>query len=146
MHIFGDILKQRFKRQTYRSLQDMNEQAKHDFKMLMGTGVASKEASKRVGSAMMDKMIDLLSTVHFDIAQTAYCYKCRSQCPVHPMPFIESADATTIAIAGSTCTSWSSVGRKGRWVASSAMVFVDMGFRDIGGGAGHHLARMHTSV
>ena len=39
MHIFGNILKQRLNKQTFQILQNINEQAKHDFKMFMGMGV-----------------------------------------------------------------------------------------------------------
>ena len=58
MHIFGDILKQRLNKRTFRSLQNIKKQAKHDFKMFMGTDGSCTEGSVGQGRLCHDGQYD----------------------------------------------------------------------------------------
>lgn len=126
MHVFGDILRQRIDRSTRLSLKRIHDWAKNYFERGRGRGMPMQEASAAVGAEMLKRMRDLMKRVTFDLGHVAWCYKCKKYCPVHANHQVEmeGEDCITVAIAGTTCTSWSSMGKKGQWVATSAMPFM----------------------
>ena len=54
----------------------------------------------------------------------AYCVKHGRDCPVFPTPHERDRWPVSMACAGTTCTSWSTMGKKNKWLANSAIVFL----------------------
>jgi hypothetical protein len=84
--------------------------------------------SNQVGKAMMDNMMKYMRAVEFNMDARAWCYKHHDWCRIHGPEEGHDRSATRMAIAGTTCTSWSSVGKCLRWCASSVVPFMVWAF------------------
>jgi hypothetical protein len=79
-----------------------------------------------VGAWMMGSFAKIMQVVNFNVDGRAWCFKCSSLCRIHG-PGDTAERSTRVAIAGTTCTSWSVMGRGSksrRWMAQSALPFV----------------------
>ena len=130
MHVFGDVLKQRIDKSVRISLKRTHDWAKNFFerevKRKGRSAEEAKHASLKAGTEMLKRMQGIMKHVTFNMDHVAWCYKCKKYCPVHANHLVdrEVDEAITVAVAGTTCTSWSSMGKKGKWIAASAMPFM----------------------
>ena len=120
-HVFGDLL-QRVNQRTRTALLGHHARAAASLRRLIRRGENNDLAANKIGEEMMENMHTLLKQTPFNIDAQSWCYRCQRHCPVHAVGC--KATATTIVIAGTTCTSWSSLGKKGKWVAFSAISFM----------------------
>ena len=113
-HIFGDILRQRLSSATHRAMKAVHSSCEKRFNTLVASGVAAEKASEEVGQGFMTQLHSIMKAVVFNLNARVYCYKCQDRCPVHAQaaPLVQP-DRVRVAIAGTTCTSWSSMGRHG---------------------------------
>jgi hypothetical protein len=136
LHIFGDVL-MRVSRLTRSRLRGVLESTEADFNAVVGEIQSTEElklAAEELGKTMMNKLIEVMKKQSFDLGRLAWCYRCKRLCRVHgPLP-CDAAAAVHVAVAGTTCTSWSSMGSKIRWLASSALPFVVWAFETLAWG------------
>ena len=103
---------------------NIHDWAKCRFHEGLREGVDPQIHSREVGDEMMRRLDTVMKHEHFDLGQKAWCYKCKQQCFVHCTGHVVSEECTTVSIAGTTCTSWSAMGKKGKWLATSALPFI----------------------
>jgi hypothetical protein len=125
-HVFGNIL-EHVPRVIRRELVRAHEAASDEFIKRMEIDPTDKKLLDRIGSKLMAALIVIMEGVEFDLNQRRWCYKCRQMCLVHEPHELDPA-ITRIAVAGTTCTSWSSLGMKNAWMAQSALPFVVWAF------------------
>lgn len=121
-HVFGDIL-HRVSAKTSRRLAAAHERAQRELAHALGSGAEWGQTCQNVGAKMMDDLYNVLSQESFDLDRKAFCYKHQRLCRVHGPDFGEAPPATRLAVAGSTCTSWSRMGNRQCWAAPSALAF-----------------------
>ena len=121
-HVFGDIL-QRASAKTSRRLAAAHACAQRELARLLESGSEWGQVCQDVGAKMMDNVYSILNRESFDLDRKAFCYKHRRMCRVHGPESCEAPPATRLAVAGSTCTSWSRMGNRGHWAAPSALAF-----------------------
>jgi len=128
-HIFGDIL-MRVPTKLRNRLRLTLELAEDDFKQFVGTAQSKtelKSACEALGRTMMMQLMDVMSTHTFVMDKLSWCFKCKKLCRVHgPRPQAQELqrNQVRVACAGTTCTSWSTMGSKKRWLAASALPFM----------------------
>ena len=126
LHVFGDLMS-RIRRSTRYRLRSAMESAEAEFKLAIdqgNTGTDLEAIALGIGEMVMKKLFDILrDTFHRD--RTSYCYRCKGLCRIHgPTPGeADNKCNMRIAVAGTTCTSWSAMGTQGRWLAASAVPF-----------------------
>jgi len=122
LHVFGDLTC-RLSTEAHSHLLGLYKDAEQQFMAAMGQG-NDPELAEGIGTNFMAACMDYLSTdLLVKINGTAYCFKCRSTCCYNGPEQVPDG-MFSIAIAGTTCTSWSRMGRKRRWAAASALPFL----------------------
>ena len=125
LHVFGDLL-HRVPAVVLEQLLTTHSQAEEEFK---NTGEEdTKAASSRIGQAMMAKMIKIMQSIGPSLPPFGHCYKCNSRCRFFPIKDEGHAGIFYLVVAGSTCTSWSRMGKRQQWGAMSAIVFTAWAF------------------
>ena len=148
-HIFGDLVQQqRVSARARRRLQGVHSRAKREFEQLMELEGDGAVAAKAVGlgQRFMASLQEVMEEVVFNLAGTAWCYKCQKRCPINPTSIVDDPVVTTAAIAGTPCTSWSVMGHRRKWLAESALPCMIWALRNPGSWTRHHHSRMHPSV
>ena len=127
-HIFGNIMMRvslTTRNKMMRAYDDLNTQ----FKELLGRVLddGSRDArdqraafAEACGATLFNKLWDILSAITFNINAKAWCQKCKQNCRVHgPIELETNKLRMRVAVAGTTCTSWSSMGNKQQWTCAS---------------------------
>ena len=83
-------------------------------------GKVSQEACAEIGGIFMQSLQAIMQEATFE--EFGWCYRCRSRCPFYGPPDI-SPSMFRLVVAGSTCTSWSRMGKRKHWAAFSAVAF-----------------------
>ena len=135
-HIFVDLAQQRVSARTRRRLQGVHSRAKREFEQLMELEGDGAVAAKAVGlgQRFMASLQEVMEEVVFNLAGAAWCYKCQKRCPIHPTSIVDDPVVTTVAIAGTTCTSWSAIGHRRKWLAESALPFMIWAYEALAAG------------
>ena len=130
-HVFGDIMEridithQETLGDMYRTFEaEFNEVSQQYSACLPADAAAYAED---IGCRFMESAMTYFEKeVTFSKDSTGFCYKCNTDClfccPEKP------PEAMGLTIGGSTCTSWSRMGRKRRWAAASALPFLVWAF------------------
>ena len=109
LHVFGDLLN-RVPDGTLSRLQFLKSSASAELEQTSAASAADRRAAlQHIGALFMGQAAQLLKSVVFDPSAVAYCPKHGRLCPLHRPP--EFPDVDIIQCAGTTCTSWSSVGQ-----------------------------------
>ena len=124
LHVFGDVLKQRVNSRTRKALTRAHAAAASEFTRLVAAGTKQSQVAADIGRAMMTSLHTIMQNANFDLGAKAWCYQCNKMCPVHAPSLSMDQLVTRINIAGTTCTSWSSMGRKKKWLSQSTLVFL----------------------
>ena len=97
--------------------------AQEDF-LAMQKEDASPALLGHLGEKMLFDMVELLKSILSSsaLAATQYCHRCESQCRIHG-PASLDACTTTLAIAGTMCTPWSSIGSRKKWMHHTCISF-----------------------
>lgn len=135
-HVFGDIL-MRASFRTRKALRRIHEEAETKFEEKLAAGLSNQEhMAEEVGQWMMGQLVMLMRPTVFNLAARAYCFRCKGRCRVHgPERQTNGRPALTrMAIAGTTCTSWSQMGACSRWMAQSALPFFVWAFETLAWG------------
>eukprot|EP00969_Alexandrium_andersonii_P209145 9236160-Alexandrium_andersonii.AAC.1 len=117
-HVFGDIL-QSVRPQARRALKDILANAEGELQGVAASVRSSPQhvlqrMAKDVGDRLIKHMCSFMSTYPFRLGCHAFCYRCRQDCrifgPLPGGPDAQNPSCLRVAIAGTTCTSWSSIG------------------------------------
>jgi hypothetical protein len=133
LHVFGDILLfVPLAIRGYLKEAHADEVKRSSMKiaraMHRGSGKHRIDQIKRDFSrTVVSKLIGIMEDYTFDLSATSHCYRCDTQCRIHGPESIEDS-VTKVAIAGTTCTSWSSVGKGNGWLGDSALAFIVWAF------------------
>ena len=128
-HVFGDVM-ERIPSANQSTLQDMYKNFEYEFNATAREEVDPTKYGEDIGRRFMDTAISYLEENFdncFNIDTLGKCYKCDKMCHYYCVckpPLM----AMWLVIAGSTCTSWSRMGRKRKWAAASALPFLVWAF------------------
>ena len=123
LHVFGDIMA-RVAPTLQELLEEVYSEAESQFNSLLGsTESPSDHQFNEIGHTMMQRMQHVLQSSAEHVPRTGWCYKCHGICNFFGPP---TADLSMfrLVVAGSTCTSWSRMGKKRKWAARSAVAFM----------------------
>lgn len=124
-HLTGDILK-RVCVDDLAKLRLILEKHRHKFEIAMRAQSTSPSPQHRtsllvgIGREFINKACALMDT--FEVGTTAWCFKHKRNCPLHPHPDI---DMFYLVVAGWTCVPWSSMSRaRLMWLDDCSLVFI----------------------
>jgi hypothetical protein len=87
-------------------------------------GMAERDAVKVVSAWARGALVDIMDKATFDDDKREYCYKCDdNRCRVYGPPGFRQG-FLRLAVAGTTCTSWSSMGTRRMWASDTAVPFM----------------------
>ena len=121
-HVFSDIT--RMIPVVHRELlYGVFWRAQEDF-LAMQKEDSSPALLGHLGEKMLFDMVELLKSILSSsaLAATHYCHRCESQCRIHGPASLEAC-TTTLAIAGTLCTPWSSIGSRKKWMHHTCISF-----------------------
>ena len=126
-HVFGNILA-RVPRAVRRELTEFMRIKEDEFKQrtsnLEAPATPLKVAAE-IGAEFMAHAHQIMRGVQFK--QKVWCFKHRCECPVFP----SCAGRLTVACAGTTCTSFSSMGKQYGWFAKSSIIFLAWAYEQL---------------
>ena len=120
-HVFGNILG-RLPTCVALELEKLMEQMQAQFNRRIADGEDAVVVAKQLGSEFMGAAHSIMQQVRFSADARQWCYKHRRFCNLYPQDI--GAWPLSLACAGTTCTSWSSMGQKKHWMTKSAVVFL----------------------
>lgn len=115
-HIFGDLL-MRVGKATRTSLRRAYTEAEDEFNRRVSscaTRELAAEVAESCSASLMSKLHSIMTKVRFDLNAVAWCYKCSQPCRIHGPP--GQSDRVRLSVAGTTCTSWSAMGKRKKWI------------------------------
>ena len=121
-HVFGDIL-HRAPRRTRTKLNFAVERVKREVMQHSGDALATAYEMEVVGKRFMANLLDVLKKEPFCINRRNYCFKHKAMCRVHGPEQALDDVVLRLAVAGSTCTSWTRMGGRSHWPVASAVPF-----------------------
>lgn len=126
-HVFGDLFSSRigmrtraFLRNAYKELEESLRQSGQ-----------SESLYEQLGQKFMEKVVARMQTIQFKPDASGWCYKCDRVCQFKYNSDTQSTDdepSIIVNVAGTTCTSWSTMGSGHHWTAWSAVIFVVWAF------------------
>ena len=120
LHVFGSLIS-RVPTQVRASIGDLSAEFKDEFSQISRRNAG---AFRQLGEAFTTRLRTLLAAVRFRRNARLWCYKCRSRCRLYGPRLRTPEDTLHVVVAGTTCTPWSAMGRRGHWAADETVAFL----------------------
>ena len=133
LHVFGNVVDRLPPGAVLAELKAHMRAKKAVFKERVRRGERVKVVAKELGLEFMEYAVQQLQGLTFDLMSKHWCYKHKKLCPVYPdMPNGMNAKPMTLATAGTTCTSWTTMSSQAKqWLADSAVAFLAWAFEQL---------------
>jgi hypothetical protein len=125
-HVFSDIVEY-IPKSTLACVKETLQAYQVQVDAMVNDGCEQRTAVESLHHDMMVSVCKVMKKSQFNLEATAWCCRCDKHCAVHP-PAFESRGRTTMAISGTPCVSWSSMGKQHGWMATSLLPFVAWAF------------------
>ena len=126
MHVFGDIT-ERVDGDILLRMRASFKDAMILLKRRLGECLASEvdAVSRKAGMALARRLHRILKQhATFTLKAMAWCFACQQQCYVHGPPWLSNSRVLRLTSAGTTCSAWSSFGRRGRCNDATMLPFL----------------------
>ena len=124
-HVFGNLIGflPENLHDALRLLLDVYVARKHSMEC---GGTSRADLNRELSSELLDGMCRTLmsarSQCQHDRKRKAHCYKCNAQCFIYP-PAMMVMTMITLAICGTPCVTWSTMGNGAGWIADTMLAF-----------------------
>ena len=145
-HVFGNLMDRVTDSRRY-ALEQEHNRASKQYMRLIGKGMSKVAAASKVGNTLLREVSCILAGQ--EVGGEQWCYKHQKMCPSLEPPEGHPCfrlGRFKLAVAGTTCTHFSSMGRQRAFAGWSTLPFMILSDRDDALEASCHLARVHTDI